>query len=265
MFYAYIDETGNDPNEPVFCFCGWVANADEWERFSDAWAKQLRCGPAIEYFKHHEAKARIKQFQDWSAADCEKKIFSLAEVITRFDISYGVCTGIRNDVVHGFMQQAIPSPKTVRSILHFSRPYDWCFHSVIQMVLQLQADSGEPDSVDFVFDEGDSALEDCLKAYNEVKELLPSEKRKVAGSVPTGNDMALMPLQAADLLAGVSTVRLRGEPRTGAAFRLLAKSKRIFFSPVNRHETPFPNVEEVISALNVVWSTKMIETGKEKT
>jgi len=133
------------------------------------------------------------------------------------------------------------------------------------MVLQLQADSGEPDSVDFVFDEGDSALEDCLKAYNEVKELLPSEKRKVAGSVPTGNDMALMPLQAADLLAGVSTVRLRGEPRTGAAFRLLAKSKRIFFSPVNRHETPFPNVEEVISALNVVWSTKMIETGKEKT
>ena len=265
MLCAYIDETGNDPNEPVFCFCGWVANSDEWERFSDAWAKQLQCEPAIEYFKHHEAKARIKQFQDWSAADCEKKIFSLAEVITRFDISYGVCTSIRNDVVRRFMRQAIPSPKTVRSILHFSRPYDWCFHSVIQMVLQLQADCGKADQVEFVFDEGDSAFEDCLKLYNEVKERLSIERRNVAGSVRTGNDKELMPLQAADLLAGVSTVRLRGQARTGAAYRLLARSKRIFFSPVNRYETPFPKVEEAVSALNVLWSTKMLESSKQKT
>jgi hypothetical protein len=159
-------------------------------------------------------------------------------------------------VVRRFMKQAIPSPKTVRSILHFSRPYDWCFHSVVQMILQLQAESGEPDSVDFVFDEGDSALEDCVKVYNEVKKLLPAEKRKFAASVRTGNDKALMPLQAADLLAGVSTVRLRGEPRTGAAHRLLAKSKRIFFSPVNRSETPFPNIEKAIYDLNVIWSAK---------
>lgn len=133
------------------------------------------------------------------------------------------------------------------------------------MVLQLQADSGEPDSVDFVFDEGDSAFEDCLKFYKVVKEKLPVEMLKVAGSVRTGNDKELMPLQAADLLAGVSTVRLRGQLTTGAAYRLLQKSKRIFFSPVNRLEAPFPNVEDTISALNVVWSTKMLESSKQKT
>lgn len=263
MFTAYIDETGNDPNEPAFCFSGWVASVDEWERFSDAWAEQLRRGPAIHYFKHHEAKARIKQFQDWSAADCEKKTYSLAEVITKFDISYGVCTGVSNEAVRRFLDKAVPSPKTVRSILHISRPYDWCFHSIIQMVLQLQADFGECEAVHFIFDEGDSAIEDCRKVYNEVRELLPPAKRRVAGSVSTGNDKVLMPLQAADLLAGVSTVRLRGEPTTGEAYRLLSKSKRIFFSPVNRYETPFPNVEEVISILNVLWSVKMVAANEE--
>jgi len=264
MFTAYIDETGNDPNEPAFCFTGWVASVDEWKRFSNAWAEELRRGPAIEYFRHHEAKARVKQFHGWSAADCEKKIYSLAEAITKFDISYGVCTGVSNEAVRRFMEKAVPSPKTVRSILHASRPYDWCFHSIIQMVLQLQADFGECEAVDFVFDEGDSAFEDCRKIYNEIRELRSSARWKAAGSVCTGNDKTLIPLQAADLLAVVSTVRLRGEPMTGDAYRLLSKNKRIFFSPVNRYDTPFPNIEGLISLLNVVWSTKTVEAIREK-
>jgi hypothetical protein len=71
-----------------------------------------------------------------------------------------------------------------------------------------------------------------------------------------------MPLQAADLLAGVSTVNLRRQ-RTGNAYRLLHKNKPLLFMPINKEQTPFPHIEEHISRLNFLWSLKMaIEKAK---
>ncbi len=264
MFRSFVDETGNDPSEPAFCFTGWVARLDEWERFSDAWERQLRRKPAIDYFKHHEAKSRTKQFEGWSVAECDRKILSLARIITKFDIKYGVSTGIRNDVVRNLMKSAIPDIRTVRTILHVSRAYDWAFHSIVSMVLQLQVEFGETETVDFVFHEGDAAFDDCQRTYDVIKKMLPPAVSKIAGSVCTGNDKALMPLQAADLLAGASTANLRGQ-MTGNAYRVLHRKKQIFFSPITKRQTPFPSVDEIISVLNVVWSMKMmVERGKRK-
>ena len=241
-----------------------AARVDEWERFSDAWARELNRKPTIEYFKHHEAKSRTKQFENWPIAACEKKILSLASVITRFDIKYGFCAGIRNDMVRDLMKSAIPSVKTIRTLLEgVSRSYDWAFHIVVLLVLQMQVELGETDIVDFIFDEGADAFDHCRRRYNDiVKEaLLPAEKQ-IAGTVSTGNDETLMPLQAADLLAGISTVNFRGQ-RTGKAYRLLHKNKRLIYAPINNEQTPFPNIESIISFLNVAWATKMIEKAKK--
>jgi hypothetical protein len=262
MLRSFIDETGNDPNEPAFCFTGWIARVDEWERFSDAWAQELIRKPAIEYFKHHEAKSRTEQFEGWSIVACDRKILSLASVITRSDIKYGFSTGIRNDVVRNFIKSAISSTRTVRNILHCSRAYEWAFHAVTSMVLEIQVGLGETETVDFIFDEGDAAFDDCQRIYREIKEMLPPAQRDIAGTVSTGNDKALMPLQAADLLAGVSTVNLRDQ-RAGKAYRLLHKNKPLLFMPINKEQTPFPHIEEHISRLNFWWSLKtMIEKAK---
>src|SRR5439155_26567491 len=98
-----------------------------------------------------EAKSRTKQFENWPIAACEKKILSLASVITRFDIKYGFCAGIRNDMVRDLMKSAIPSVKTIRTLLEgVSRSYDWAFHIVVLLVLQMQVELGETDIVDFI-------------------------------------------------------------------------------------------------------------------
>jgi hypothetical protein len=267
MLRAFIDDTGNDPNSPVFSFAGWVASVKEWERFSDAWDKCLRSKPSIQYFKHHEARSRrTGQFEGWPAKECEKKMLSLTEVIVKSEIKYGLWTGVNNQMIRGLVKQSVPSLKVVRNILHYSRPYDWCFFSIVQMAFHVELAFEGKESVDFIFDQGDAAFEDCRSFYNEVKTILPPAYKKIAGSVSEEDDKVLMPLQAADLLAGASMSWLRGSPRSSDIYNLLQTNKPIFLAPVNRRRTPFPDAdtEQAITMLNVPWATKMIEAAAKR-
>lgn len=265
MFRSFIDDTeaGSNKSKGVFCFAGWVSSVEEWERFSDAWGKELSRKPSIAYFRHYESNSQTGQFSGWTKQKSGEKTLALARVIAKSQLRYGVLTGIRTDVVRNFMTSAVPSIKTVRSILHVSRPYDWAFHSVLAMVLQSQVNYAETEKVDFVFDEGDAAFEDCSKMYRRFRDHLPPAIRAIAGTVTTGDDKTTMPLQASDLLAGVSTARLRGKP-IGEAYKLLQSNKLILFSPITRRDNPYTDISGIISLLNIVWSIKMIEKAGGK-
>jgi hypothetical protein len=257
MLTAYIDETGTDPNQFAFNFAGWVSKQDEWDKFSDEWLEALQKKPSILYFKHYEAKSQSGQFKGWPSSACDRKILALAKVIARHD-SYGVITGVRNEVVARLLKAAIPSVKTVRSILGMSRPYDLCFQSIIATILQYQVNAGDSRRINFVFDEGDSAFESCSKLYRELRDKwpFPPALKAIAGTVTRGNDKQLMPLQAADLLAGQSTVKLRGKNAMERPYKLLARQKKILFSPIKWGDPVLANLAEIVQVLNLVWYSK---------
>ena len=60
--------------------------------------------------------------------------------------------------------------------------------------------------------------------------MLPPAMKNIAGIVSTGNDKTVLPLQAADLLAGQATRKLVGR-NLEAPYQLLAREKSILFSP----------------------------------
>ena len=263
MLRCFIDDTGNDPKVFAFNFAGWVANVEEWERFSDAWRSELNRKPSIKYFKHNEAKGQTGEFTGWQPADCDRKMLSLAQVIAKHEV-YGVVTGIRHAVVAALLKHSVASPKELRSVLHFSRPYDWCFHSITTMVLQYQVNLATGEPVDFIFDEGDSAFEDCSRLYRQLKTILPPAMKAIAGCVSEGNDKTLMPLQAADLLAGQSTVKLRGNQVMEEPHRLLARTKKILFYPIRWNDPFLIGFVHTIQRLNIIWSSKILEKHKKK-
>lgn len=265
MFRSFIDEieARSKQGKEVFCFFGWVATVDEWERFSDAWQNELRRNPSIGYFSHHEAKSQTGQFEGRTRSESEAKILSLAKTIADSAIRYGATTGVRTDQLREMLKSAVLPVRTVRSILHASRSYDWAFHSIVSIILQLQVNLGETAQVDFIFDEGDVAFEDCARTYREFRNALPPALRALAGMVSTGDDKTVMPLQAADLIAGEATVKLRGQP-TGQAYKLIHKKKTIFSCPVTLTDKPFAQFPGILSLLNIVWSTKALEKAKGK-
>jgi hypothetical protein len=241
---AFVDDTGSDPNEMAFNLCCWVSDADGWDRFSEDWYRELQKRPSIDYFKHNEAKGLKKQFKGWKRPAADKKIFALAKIIARHK-NYGMITGAENKLFKVLLNRAAAAPQQFRSVMHVSRPYDFCFHSIIAMVLQHQVNLADGRTVDFIFDRGDRAFFECNKIYEEWREFqaLPAMKA-IAGVATQGDDKTIMPLQAADLLAGQLSANLKYR-KTEKPFDLLLADGRVRF--------------------NIAWLSRMIERAKRKT
>jgi hypothetical protein len=263
MIRAFVDDSGSDPRDRIFLFGCWVSKEEEWNRFSDGWQQALAAKPAIEYFRHHDAKSLSGPFKGWLRSKAEAKMCVLAEVIRSHE-NYGVISGIRNEVVSALLKRSVLSPKQVRSVLHVSRPYDWCFSGIVATVLQFQVNVKDEDKVDFIFDEGDTAFDDCSRLYRRMREELPAAMKAIAGIVTTGDDKVAFPLQAADLLAGQATTNIRlghaEEP-----FKIMNRGgNRILFCPIRWGDPIVTGFADLLSYLNVLWSTMMIERGKDK-
>lgn len=260
---SFIDDTGNDPKEFAFVHAGWVAGEDDWNGFIEDWQETLNKKPSIEYFKHHEAagKPPTGQFSGWKPKTVRDKVMALAKVITRHN-SYGIGTGVRNDVFYALVNRAVSSKRQFRSVARANRPYDFCFHSIIGLVLQWQVNEADERIVDFMFDEGDTAFFDCAKMYYEMREeLFPPALKKIAGIVACGDDKRILPLQAADLLAGQISTNLRtGKPDKPLAM-IIASGKKIGFSPIRWGDPWLTGFAELIGEFNLMWTMKMLQTS----
>ena len=48
--YAYVDDSGSDPQSPVYVLGGLVLPEDTWEYFSGDWKGVLHRHPPVKYF-----------------------------------------------------------------------------------------------------------------------------------------------------------------------------------------------------------------------
>jgi hypothetical protein len=248
----------------IFLIAGWVTNYETWERFTEEWRSVLDQEPAIKYFKHHEAKGEppTGQFAGWPATQVETKITQLVDVICRHEM-YGVVSGLNTATHAKAFSSPILSRKTLRSILKFSHHFQSCVFSVSAMVLDLQIQRGVTEKkVDVVFDEMDGLMAECIVAYDGFKHKLAPEQIAIAGSMTEADDKEVEALQAADLLAGQFTTRLRiGHPEEH--WRRLHAAHELFFSPA--YLPNFEHIPTLVSAVNVAWSGLQLAKLVERT
>jgi hypothetical protein len=250
MIRGFFDESeqGN-----VFLIAGWVADFKTWECFTEDWRTALDADPRIEYFKHHEAKSDPPsgQFAGWTPEQVDTKISKLVNVICRHEM-YGVTSGLNVATHNAAFSGSVASRKQLRSVLKVIHHYHSCVFSTNATVLQIQIDRGNPNRVDFVFDEMTGLLGECIVLYNELKERFPEDKKAIAGSMTEANDKEVEALQAADLLAGQLTTSLRlGHPEEH--YRRMWETHDIFTSPA--YFPSFDKIPDLIGLFNVAWST----------
>jgi hypothetical protein len=263
-------ETNQPPDKEIFSMGGWVATAETWDRFSDDWDTVLQEPPAIDYFKHHQAKSQSGQFEGWLPQDAEKKIMALARVIDRHidpaRQDYGFVTGMKPEMLRFLFRNSPATTKQMHSVLKFTTSYHLCFFNVTACVRQtelIQHNRRFP--VGFVFDSGSSAFHDCVAALREMKKTRP-DLADIIGTVTEGNDEELAPLQAADLLVGQATANLkRGAPEP--PLQLLASKPRILFNPLTTgttHDAFLQGFAGTVEHFNVTWSSLMLERAAQK-
>jgi len=253
MFKAFFDEASDNTDD--FLMGGWLARFDEWEKFSEAWDKELKFAPSINYFNHNEATGNKDEFEGWSDSDRDGKMEALANVLARYDL-VGLVGRIEIPELSALFENSILPKRKLRSIVKFTEPYHHACQCVVAGTLGYQILKARNliDRVDFIFDDGVPFLDDIIGNYPRLKNVLPPEDVKIAGTIVPENDKQVVALQAADLLVGQKLLELR----------LKTKPKPLMFIE-NKIEPTFscqgPALSTIpisISKLNVAWATKQL-------
>jgi hypothetical protein len=204
---------------------GWTANVKDWDEFTASWNACLSEKPSIQYYKTSEANSLSGQFYRFATETMEAKREALARVIASRDLN-----GYFAMVPH----KAFASrPSKLRRLMS-TRIYDWAFMSIICGVLGDYVGRGHTfETIDFTFD-GCSELRACIESYEHLRKGFPLSMRAIAGEVIPGDDTKIIPLQAADLLAG----GISSELRNGSCkyLRVMKEARRIV--PLASHRPP---------------------------
>jgi hypothetical protein len=205
VWQAFIDDSGSEPQSPIFVLGGLVADHTAWARFSDAWQAALDLTPKLEYFKMSEAGAMREQFSPsrygWTETLRDDRVVTLAHII-RAHATARICAWIRHDDYETHIA-SLPTP--VRRLMHDS-PYFILFMQTILATAIFGAGAGISEPCDYIFDEQAKFSEEMLAWWPNFKLIVEhsskSDLPSLIGSPPIfRNEKQFLPLQGADLVA----------------------------------------------------------------
>jgi hypothetical protein len=186
MLQAFVDASGKgDPN--VLVVAGYVARADEWARFSQAWKEKVDQA-SLRRFKMTEMSHRL-----------EIAAF-FYRTIEEYDIPAAISCVFDTAGLARFVDEFIPHSQSL-DLRALKNPYLYASRQIVENLALEQEKMGLQGPVDFIFD--DEAEKARLVPHGDwFRASLKPEVRKLVGNSPIfRNDEDFMPLQAADLWA----------------------------------------------------------------
>jgi hypothetical protein len=189
---AFIDESADDQS---YVLAGFVSTVEKWALFSIDFADALAAEPRIKYFKMNEVrKTSGGEFKGLCAQKREDKLLRLVipiNIHTESDFSCSVSVKAFNAILAPILPE------------RYKYPWLWLFHGIITAICSYEQIAGEGKIIDFTFDEQKQFLGKALRLYEELKRHPPfSEYSHLVGRIVPGKDHEVLPLQAADMLAG---------------------------------------------------------------
>lgn len=200
---AYIDDSDSAVGDNARFLAGYVLDSTKWAEFSDEWDAVLRAHPAIGYFHAVEAQNLRGEFRGWSVEQKDEKVIALAKVVRKYQPWSIQCSVNKSDFDAIFRPVA---PYFLQD------PYFINFYGIIMVLAYRHNQRGITIPVDFIFDEKGGLGTNALVWYDHIKGLqIPDIKPLLGGTPAFKDDKAVMPLQAADMLAW--NVRREAEER----------------------------------------------------
>lgn len=218
------DDSGSKGQGTLLVFGGLMAEAKMWARFSTKWAHCLQQSPAIGNFKLHEAATKSGEFGRMTEAQTKAKLLSLADIVLGYPlISLVIAINLADQQADWDSGGPMPfaAYKRTKAIKNASyaaasaaHPY-WDAWSifVISACYQLW-DAGIREPFDFIPDDHPSRGPRTAAWYPIIKETVPEPMRSIMpASVYPQDDKTFMPLQAADMIAGLARMQLEGDTK----------------------------------------------------
>jgi hypothetical protein len=189
--YAFFDESGKWQDRDFICLCGYLSDAEKWERFDQRWGKL--CGENEITSLHMASLYRQAREKGWDEIRRLDVLLRFAEVI-RDNILVGFAVGL--DAKHYRSM-----PRKLRGIV--GDPPTACLRRVLRLIRNRLRAEGFNGRLSITLDEEEGAV---IGFYNSIARLRKADPElgKYIGAVCFADDTYILPLQAADMLANLT-------------------------------------------------------------
>jgi hypothetical protein len=209
MLRAYFDESGTG-QPPVFTLGGFIASSEQWAKFTDAWQTVLDMPLKLDYFKLDDAIHFKGPFSGWSVERRNERILLLNDVIAEH-VATGFCFTFNLEDFEIFFKNNVLVQWPYNSVYYFG---------VMSLILSLgdnRRSMGIDSPIQLIFDDGvkeKSFLQGMWDYARSDTEW--ADRMNTIGSPYFLDDKQVLPLQAADMMAGLGRyhwmARYRGQP-----------------------------------------------------
>ncbi len=198
MLQAFIDDSGSEPNDPLFVLGGLIATVDRWSDFTPEWNAALEKEPAIRYFKAAEAHSRFGEFKrGWTRPLIDQRAFELTEIAASY-AQYRVHCLMRWSDFNEHLKEigdGLIEPYNTS----FRNPYMVCFFGIVMAINAYRRHHRIDPLCEYIFDDQGKVGEFASIIYSVINN---GELKAHLGSLPQfKSDKLVLPLQAADLYA----------------------------------------------------------------
>lgn len=204
-FEVYVDDSGSEPQSPIFYFGGFISSVERWAAFSNEWDSALALPPTLDYFKMSEAAGFWEQFsrkRGWNETNRDDRLITFARIINKYAM-LRVSASIRHDL---FEKYLLSLPAVERNLAVDEPHITLAFH-FMSGAIAFAHDQGIREPIDFIFDE-QMGFKDEIRArwpiYKSIYQLTAKGRQlaPLLGAEPVFLDEKdRKPLQAADLYA----------------------------------------------------------------
>lgn len=214
-----FDDSGNAPNQNVLALGGLLSTSTRWIEFTREWEAALTKKPGAAYVKYQEIVHGRGEFADargWNDRLRAERLAELVEITTRYAMPVRFFRAMEHKHFLDHIR-SVPWLADARMSV-INTPYTTLGDNVVSHVVAYLAREGLGDRCDFYFDTSEVSEEFMRGVWPAAQtfppeipmELLPKGVRPQLGSLHFEKDEEFLPLQAADLIAGMTRDELLG-------------------------------------------------------
>ena len=189
----------------MFVLAGFIAQAERWAEFSEAWQRHLTTAPKIRYLKMAEAAKLNGQFRFWKPKARDEKLAGCVEILKTF----------AQRAIHVTIDLPAFETRMAPNLLKsMSSAYFMGCYSILAGICYDILDTGASQCVEVIFDEHLIFAPRVSVWYPVIKEAIETRTPELRGILPLGpmfkDDEQYLPLQASDVLAWMFRMAFSG-------------------------------------------------------
>lgn len=210
MLNAFFDGSGPGHSDGRYVLAGFVSFCSTWADIAERWESILAETPSIPKFKL--TLSRSKEWRDRVGIredQMSTKIDRLSELVTPPQTLFSVICSISEPEFRKVVDEAeVRGNKEVRRALGklaFTTAYTMLFHNAVARTLLHVKNLGiVGDQVDFVFDRENELFDNANTLLRNMRRFLDPDLYSMLGDAVQRDEDKVLPLQAADLIAGAA-------------------------------------------------------------